>query len=214
MSPRQTTGVPTKSNTFGKNKGRAQKVIFDEDARREYLTGFHKRNVQKQEVRKKKAIERQRQERLELRKQHRRDLAERAAENAKAVETALGMIQSDAEAIESDLNEDDLPQDQELEFENDEKLAIVTVVDDFSIDSLRHGDEQNFSHSEPNFNPRTTPPNPINQTSVTKGTAKPRSHKVKYQTKTARKVERAKQRARKLEKAQKFGDKKKRRMRR
>lgn len=81
---------------------------------REYLTGFHKRNVQKKEVKKQKAIERQRQERLELRKQvqtcsirlflseirnntsfqHRRDLAERAAENAKAVETALGMVQS------------------------------------------------------------------------------------------------------------------------
>lgn len=119
-----------------------------------------------------------------------------------------------AEANESDLNEDDLPQDQELEFENDEKLAIVTVVDDFSIDSLRHGDEQNFSHSESKFNPRTIPPKLINPTPVTKGTAKSRSQKVKYQTKTARKVEKAKQRDRKFEKAQKFGDKKKRRMRR
>lgn len=87
-------------------------------------------------------------------------------------------------------------------------------MDDFSIDSLRHGDEQNLSHSKPNLNPRTIPPNPINPISVMKGTAKSRSQKVKYQTKTARKVEKAKQRVRKLEKAQKFGDKKKRQMRR
>ena len=40
--------------------------------RREYLTGFHKRKLQKKEAAKKKALDREKQERLEARREVRR----------------------------------------------------------------------------------------------------------------------------------------------
>ena len=71
---------------------------------REFLTGFHKRKVAKAEAGKKKALERQKQDRLEVRRevgipmysiavgltaaQQRRQLRERAIENAAEVESA------------------------------------------------------------------------------------------------------------------------------
>ena len=42
--------------------------------RREFLTGFHKRKLQKKEAAKKKALDREKQERLEARREVRRDI--------------------------------------------------------------------------------------------------------------------------------------------
>ncbi|GJJ06584.1 hypothetical protein Clacol_000777 [Clathrus columnatus] len=178
----------------------------------EYLTGFHKRNLQKKEAKQKRALERQRQERLELRKQvfqHRQELAERAAENVRAVELALGIDHSDAEIIET---EDDTIQDQELEFENDEQLTVVTVVDDLSIDSLRHGDSRTSNPSGNEFN-KYPSSGPVTSAPVAKQIARPRLQKVKYETKVARKVEKAKQKARKWKKDGASEDRTKKRMR-
>ena len=46
-----------------------EEVVFDNTARHEYLTGFHKRKLQRQKVAQEEAAERERQERIELRKQ-------------------------------------------------------------------------------------------------------------------------------------------------
>jgi ribosomal RNA-processing protein 17 len=48
-----------------------QEIEFDRSARAEYLTGFHKRKVQRQKHAQEQAAERARQERIELRKQAR-----------------------------------------------------------------------------------------------------------------------------------------------
>lgn len=57
---------------------------------REFLTGFHKRKLQKKEAAKNKAKERERQERLQTRKEMRQQLREQAKENVRMVEGALG----------------------------------------------------------------------------------------------------------------------------
>ena len=44
-------------------------VIFDDDARREFLTGFHKRKLAKIEAAKKRSLEREKQERLQARRE-------------------------------------------------------------------------------------------------------------------------------------------------
>lgn len=72
-------------------RDQVKEVVFDEVARkyvwrwyvrnkftdrlcREFLTGFHKRKVEKKEAAKKKAEEREKQERLEMRREVRRAL--------------------------------------------------------------------------------------------------------------------------------------------
>ncbi|KAI0690373.1 hypothetical protein BC835DRAFT_1243879, partial [Cytidiella melzeri] len=85
--------VLTKSHNIIAAKKRARKdqvkeVLFDETARREYLTGFHKRN--KKEAKKKNTTEREKQQRLETRREHRKLLAEQATKNYREVEKAYG----------------------------------------------------------------------------------------------------------------------------
>ncbi|KAJ8076551.1 hypothetical protein PM082_000974 [Marasmius tenuissimus] len=74
MSPPTNLHVLTQSHTLVASKKRAKRnqvkeVLFDEDARREFLTGFHKRKVAKAEAARKKAAEREKQERLETRRE-------------------------------------------------------------------------------------------------------------------------------------------------
>ncbi|TFK54003.1 hypothetical protein OE88DRAFT_1611534, partial [Heliocybe sulcata] len=87
----------TQSHRIASLKKRAKReqvkeVVFDEDARKEFLTGFHKRKLAKKEAAKKKAIDREKQERREQRLEHRRALAEQARSNAKEVEKAYGGV--------------------------------------------------------------------------------------------------------------------------
>ncbi|KAI9569741.1 nucleolar protein 12-domain-containing protein, partial [Boletus coccyginus] len=69
-----------------------KEIVFDDEARRSFLTGFHKRKVARREQAKKKAQLREKQERLETRREHRRALAERAARNAAEVERSYGAL--------------------------------------------------------------------------------------------------------------------------
>ncbi|KDQ09059.1 hypothetical protein BOTBODRAFT_37436 [Botryobasidium botryosum FD-172 SS1] len=111
-----------------------REVLFDEEARREYLTGFHKRKLARQEAGRARDLEKRRLEHLQTRREHRRALAQRAAENAKKIEKAYGRTDSDSEWGGS---EDMQPKPaEELEFEDGEKLATVTVVEDFDIGDI------------------------------------------------------------------------------
>ncbi|KAF8590968.1 hypothetical protein K439DRAFT_1627394 [Ramaria rubella] len=191
-------------------KAQIQEVVFDDDARREYLTGFRKRNLLKKETKRKNAQERERLEKLELRKQHRKELAERAAQNVREVEGAFGMFPGDV-ITNSDVRTHDgeAQLEEELEFEDEEQLAVVTVVEDFAADSLRHPEPLKQSDSG-----QRHPEGPREKGAASPATPKLRlkakSNKVHYETKAARKMEKTKQRARKTEKAERAGSKKKR----
>ncbi|KAF8337617.1 nucleolar protein 12-domain-containing protein [Cantharellus anzutake] len=116
-------------------KGETKEVLFDERARKDYLTGFHKRNLAKKEARAAKMKERQRQERLELRREKRRSLAERAVANAKAVERAYGndLSSGDDQPNEDDSSSSSNENNEEHEYEGEEELATVTIDQDFNI---------------------------------------------------------------------------------
>jgi len=87
------------------------------------------------------------------------------------------------------------------EYENEEILATVTVVEDFDPDILVQGP----SHPElcAELYPKTAP----QRSKSSHPKPKSKSAKVPYGTKHARKEERAKQRSRKLEKAERAGGK-------
>lgn len=50
-------------------KEQVKEVLFDDTARREFLTGFHKRKLARKEAGKAKALEKERQHRLEERRE-------------------------------------------------------------------------------------------------------------------------------------------------
>ncbi|KAL1945649.1 hypothetical protein VTO73DRAFT_1651 [Trametes versicolor] len=237
MAPSNLTTL-TKSHTIIAAKKRAKReqikeVVFDDTARREFLTGFHKRKLQKKEYAKAKAIEREKQERLEARREHRRNLAERAIKNAEETERAYGGIVED----ESDSDWDGIADastskgkrkaSEELEeYEDEEQLATVTVVEEFDPDSLIHGEKPTPDANAasdgvpevpvalPRLKPRpaATPKSkarPENYKAKPKTKSKPKD--IKYQTIAARKSDRMKERKRRTEKAELAGGKASRR---
>ncbi|KAF8842994.1 hypothetical protein BDN67DRAFT_995249 [Paxillus ammoniavirescens] len=184
-------------------KDQIKEISFDEDARREFLTGFHKRKVAKHEEAKKRAKLREKQERLEMRREHRRALAERAAQNAAEIERAYGAVTDNNEVERDGISGDEL----EEEFEGDEQLATVTVVEDFDPSALLHGPPKSSLlrrlTAKVDAKEREKPKkDAINSKSKSK-----KSGKVKYQTKGARLAERSRQRARRTEKAERAGGK-------
>ena len=111
---------------------------------------------------------------------------------------------------------------EELEYEGEEQLAVVTVVEDFAADSLRHPDPQqpvmtNIRSPQPeNRGPSLPIVGKARERDILRSKSKPKtkSNKIHYETKAARKVERTKQKARKIEKAEKAGGKRKKGARR
>ncbi|KAJ7045624.1 nucleolar protein 12-domain-containing protein [Mycena alexandri] len=186
-----------------------KEILFDDEARREFLTGFHKRKLAKADAARKKAVEREKQERLQARREQRRELRERAVENAAQVEKAYGAINDEDEEDDEWRGISGAPgkgkgKQMEEEYEDEDMLATVTVVEDFDPDTFIHGPRLESAPA-----PSTTPvphtlPEKINSERPKK---KVRPKKVRYETKDARKVERTKQRARRTEKAELAGGK-------
>jgi len=142
----------TKSHKILAAKRRAKReqikeVVFDDEARREFLTGFHKRKVQKKEAAKKKAQDREKQERLDARREKRQLLAERAAQNAAETEKAYGALveESDGDTEWSGIvaagpsPHKGKGKAKEEEYEYEEQVATVTVVEEFDPDVIIHG---------------------------------------------------------------------------
>ncbi|VDC06332.1 unnamed protein product [Peniophora sp. CBMAI 1063] len=196
-----------------------KEIVFDDEARLEFLTGFHKRKLAKKEAGKKKAIEREKAERSELRREKRQMLAKQAAENAKKVETAYGGAalengsDDDFHGFGSEPGPSSPPAERQDEYSDEEQLATVTVVEDFDPLALIHGTSTDADLENDNDDtqspPRTTTSTKTSaakqNVSATKKKVRPKD--IKYETKAARKTARAKQHARKTEKAERAGGK-------
>ncbi|KAJ3896828.1 nucleolar protein 12-domain-containing protein [Lentinula edodes] len=228
MSP-PNLNVLTKAHTAIAAKKRAkrnqvQEVIFDDTARHDFLTGFHKRKLAKTEAAKKKALEREKQQRQEDRRevraylkslavsltlvQQRRMLRERAAENAAEIEKAYGATLAPSAGDQEWQGISDPSDQKEQEYEDEEVLATVAIVEDFDPDTLLHGPTKTVSDPESSSVPVVAGPSHRNSSDpAAKLTRKKQPKKVRYQTKDARKSERTKQRARRTEKAELAGGK-------
>lgn len=105
----------------------------------------------------------------------------------------------------------------EEEYEDEEQLATVTVVEDFDPVELLHGpsrtphedkdaDGDEKMEAIPSTSPRQKKPKVV-ETKKARSKATTKAKDIKYQTNSARKVERAKQTRRKKEKAERAGGK-------
>ncbi|KAI0256162.1 nucleolar protein 12-domain-containing protein [Lactifluus subvellereus] len=192
-------------------------VVFDDDARREFLTGFHKRKLAKKEESKKKAQAREKQERLEARREQRRVLAEQAAQNAAKVEEAYGgFVQTTGSEEEwngiASSSKAGGGLERAAEYSDEERLATVTVVEDFDPSTLIRGTSPERPEPPP---PRLPLPGKASRENGGMGDVQSReskrksvlAKKVRYETKAARKATQAKQRERRTEKAERAGGK-------
>jgi len=154
-------------------------------------------------------------------------LREQALENATQVEKAYGAVigepryrdfpvfvsaqltpdegEDEWDGIGDSSKDDDNKRDHE--YEDEEMLATVTVIEDFDPDTIIHGPVQ--SGSTASTAPLRVDPKPLQSKPIPKPTTKnkAKAKKVRYETKDARRREQTKQRARRTEKAELAGGK-------
>jgi ribosomal RNA-processing protein 17 len=134
-------------------------------------------------------------------------LAERAAENAAQVEAAYGGNPADEGGAQGSDSEDVIQE----EYENEEQVATVTVVEEFDIDALIHT-ESPLERPDPGSSSnqqarRVELPAKRSKFTATNKKSGASAKKFKYGTNAARLAEKKKQQARKFEKAARAGGK-------
>ncbi|OTB16892.1 hypothetical protein K445DRAFT_316406 [Daldinia sp. EC12] len=138
--PRQKKGLLVPPPKKRKAQHSIEEIKFDNDARADYLTGFHKRKLQRIKNAQEQAAQRARQEKIEFRKQIREDRKREVEEHVQNVNAILKQAQeagyvggedgSDEEADEWRGFEDTPPLepvDHEEEYIDEERYTTVTV---------------------------------------------------------------------------------------
>ncbi|OCF36590.1 ribosomal RNA-processing protein 17 [Kwoniella heveanensis CBS 569] len=129
-------------------KEQVEEIKFDDEARREWLTGFSKRKKAKADEKRTRAKERDRQAHLEERRKARAELRQKAAENMKSVRRAMGLDDDDDDDDEDDEEPTAGPSNsgpskvsaqakevEEAEYSDEDQLATVTIIEDFDPSS-------------------------------------------------------------------------------
>ncbi|KAG6011978.1 hypothetical protein E4U43_008009 [Claviceps pusilla] len=120
-----------------------EEISFDDTARQEYLTGFHKRKLQRIKHAQEEAAKRAREEKLESRKQIREERRREVAEHVETVNRMLresGAVSADVDEGDNDSEADDADEwdgfpdkpdldivDHEEEYVDEDRYTTVTV---------------------------------------------------------------------------------------
>ncbi|TAQ84540.1 hypothetical protein B7494_g7139 [Chlorociboria aeruginascens] len=175
-----------------------EEISFDNAARADYLTGFHKRKVARAKTAQEEAVKKAREEKIGIRKQLREERRQELAEHVEAVNALLRDVDPVADSSEGDewdgIQEDPVVElvDHEEEYVDEDRYTTVTIeavdVSKEGLRSLKEDSEKDEEKSE------------IVEEKDGKDTKKawpkkPRKKKFKYETKAERKVTRGKQKA-------------------
>ncbi|KAI1377376.1 nucleolar protein 12-domain-containing protein [Hypoxylon crocopeplum] len=186
-----------------------EEIKFDNDARSDYLTGFHKRKLQRVKNAQEQAAKRARQEKIELRKQVREDRKREVEEHVQTVKTLLKQAQEAGYVggEETSDNENEEwggiqetpalePVDHEEEYIDEERYTIVTVesvnVSRDGLSSSRPDEDSSEDDQETAAKDGSQPAPPGNEKTRPPKTKK---HKFRYETKSERQLNRRKEKA-------------------
>ncbi|KAI8965668.1 nucleolar protein 12-domain-containing protein [Daldinia sp. FL1419] len=189
-----------------------EEIKFDNDARADYLTGFHKRKLQRIKNAQEQAAQRARQEKIELRKQLREDRKREVEEHVQNVNAILKQAQeagyvgggeaSDDEADEWGGFQDTPalePVDHEEEYIDEERYTTVTIEsvnvskdglssskpEEESSEDDQETEKRDSEHAPPGSKEKVRPP-------------KKKKPKFRYETKSERQLNQRKQKAAKI----------------
>lgn len=111
-----------------RRKRAAEPILFDEENRREFLTGFRKRKQARIETGRKKALEREKEERRRSRAETRKARQEQAAENVRMEKIAYGNgDDDDDDQDDQEQSENDQREKTPSAYETEEHHTTVTV---------------------------------------------------------------------------------------
>ncbi|KAJ5178119.1 Nucleolar protein 12 [Penicillium coprophilum] len=195
---------------------KVEEVNFDDESRHEYLTGFHKRKVQRAKHAQENALKRYKEEKRDARKKIREDrkrdfeqaMAEHKAVLKRMKEDAgdLGEMEGEEEEEGWEGIEEPPAVDYEAEYIDEDKYTTVTVEE---MDASREGLLKASKEADEEGEEKKT--YPVESTEDTKKKRKPRSaaseaarkkkRNFRYETKVERKQTMLKQRAVKAKRA-------------
>ncbi|KAI0914127.1 nucleolar protein 12-domain-containing protein [Ustulina deusta] len=211
--PKKLLAPPSKKR---KRQHTLEEIKFDDDARAEYLTGFHKRKLQRVKHAQEQAAERARQEKIETRKQIRGDRKREVEEHVQSVSHALkqaaqaGYIEGEeGESSDGDTAEewggfqDTMGQqdtiDHEEEYIDEDRYTTVTVesvnVSKHGLISSRPEEEESAEEEEENID-KNTQTQPEKRADKNKNATKKKKQKFRYENKLERQITNIKQKAR------------------
>ncbi|GAW12644.1 hypothetical protein ANO14919_020140 [Xylariales sp. No.14919] len=208
--PKKLLAPPSKKR---KRQHAIEEIKFDGDARAEYLTGFHKRKLQRAKHAQEQAAERARQEKIEARKQLRDDRKRQVEEHVQSVHNALkqaaqaGYIEGEeGESSEDDAAEEwggfeDTPGKQDMidheeEYIDEDRYTTVTVesvnVSRDGLTSSRPNEDE--SADEENID-QNSQEGPEKRSDKKQNTTKKKKQKFRYETRLERQITNVKQKA-------------------
>ena len=203
---------------------RPEEITFDLDQRKDYLTGFHKRKVQRtkaaQELAERRAKEEKRVQRQKIREERKQELQERVKIVDAYMQPAVISTSKGVAAESEDSSEDDEVErpalveekvDHEAEYVDEDKYTSV-VVEEVAVDrdgfvqANGAGEAQSDESESANKaeRPKVKVPSPrkdgkrrwtIEKPKHAASKTKVKPKKFRYESKAERKIERGKQRA-------------------
>ncbi|KAI0852250.1 nucleolar protein 12-domain-containing protein [Daldinia vernicosa] len=213
--PRPKKGLLVPPPKKRKAQHSVEEIKFDNDARSDYLTGFHKRKLQRIKNAQEQAAQRARQEKIEIRKKLREDRKREVEEHVQNVNAILKQAREagyvggeEASDDEADKEADewggfqDTPAlesvDHEEEYIDEERYTTVTIesvsVSKDGLSSTKPEDsseddqetaKQDSEHAPPGSKEKARPP-------------KKKKPKFRYESKTDRQLNQRKQKAAKI----------------
>ncbi|RDW74120.1 hypothetical protein BP5796_07562 [Coleophoma crateriformis] len=193
---------PPPSKKRRTNKSGIEEISFDFDARSEYLTGFHKRKVQRTKAAQEQAARLAREERITTRKQLREERKQELEEHVEAVNALLKDVDASKDYVESDEDgewggiQDEEPRpviDHEEEYIDEDRYTTVTVEE---VDVGKDGLHKIVAEDSSDETMDAERPKPESKDEMKKvWPKKPRKQKFRYESKTERRMSRAKQKA-------------------
>ncbi|KAI1166393.1 nucleolar protein 12-domain-containing protein [Nemania serpens] len=193
-----------------------EEIKFDDTARAEYLTGFHKRKLQRAKNAQEQAAERARQEKIDARRQLREDRKREVEDHVQQVNNALkqaaqaGYIEGEEDELSNGETADewggfqDTPVRQDLidheeEYVDEDRFTTVTVE---SVNVSKDGLTSSRPDEEESADERGVDKSTQAQSERTSGekdqhaTKKKKKQKFRYETKLERQITTIKQKAR------------------
>ncbi|KAG4439740.1 hypothetical protein IFR05_004762 [Cadophora sp. M221] len=216
LHPRPKKNVlSSQPNKRRKIEHKIEEISFDNDARADYLTGFHKRKVQRAKRAQEEAVKKGREERVEMRKQLREERKQELEEHVDAINAALRAAGDPDVADSSDseawggISDDESPPkskatpavpviDHEEQYisEDEDKYTTVTIE---AVDVTKEGlhrvaggdeDEEGEGKEMKEYAVKET-----GDDGRKKWPKKPRKQKFRYESKVERKATRMKQKS-------------------
>ncbi|KAG4025391.1 hypothetical protein MFRU_059g00280 [Monilinia fructicola] len=207
VKPRPKRSVLPPQKKKRKFDHKIEEINFDLSAREDYLTGFHKRKVQRSKRAQEEAEKKAREERIVMRKQLREERRAELNEHVKAVNALLQDVNEKFDGgdedgdewggIEDEENDEDVQEevvDHEEEYIDEDKYTTVTVE---GIEISKEGIKRTADEGDSDDGAEKSKRKFTKEEEKVKKVwpKKPRKKKFTYETKAERKMTRQKQKS-------------------